>query len=156
MLLRDVTLLERALQTLDPIWEQELREQTTAVLISCTRNVDLKKTLLRELLKNNPACFPEHWIKLPITLACTASDEQIAKKTQQRLTAALKKSLFTVSANAPFTLTAVCFGDTTKLSVIDQDGSVYFTYEHPTAITDRASAAACINGFAARLFRAAS
>ena len=156
MLLRDVTRLERALQTLDPIWEQELREQTTAVLISCTRNVDLKKTLLKELLKNNPACFPEHWIKLPVTLACTALDEQIAKKTQQRLTAALKKSLFTVSTNAPFTLTAVCFGDTTKLSVIDQDGSVYFTYEHPTAITDRASAAACINGFAARLFRAAS
>lgn len=155
ILLRDVTLLEQALQTLDPVWEQELREQTSAMLITCTRNEALKKALLKELITRNPACFPEHWIKLPVRLTCAASDEKLAKKIEKRLAAALKQSLFTVSADAPFTLTVLCTAETSKLSVIGQDGTVYFRYEHPAAITDSASTAACINGFAARLFRAA-
>ena len=153
ILLRDERLLREALDTLDPVWEKELREQAAAALISCTKNLELKTTLYHTLLQSNPACFPEHWIRLPITLTCTGSDERHRKQTEKRLAAAFNKSLFTVSAHAPFSIAAVCTENSVRLSLIGQDGTVYSHFEHPSPIADTNAAAACVNRFAAQLFR---
>ena len=155
ILLRDEQLLREALDALDPVWEKELREQAAAALILCTRNAELKTALYQELLQSNPACFPEHWIRLPVTLTCTGADERFSKRTEKRIAAALNKSLFTVSAHAPFSITAVCTESGVRLSLIGQDGSLYFRYEHPAPVADKHAAAACVNRFAAQLFRVA-
>ncbi|QHX44207.1 hypothetical protein GWP43_12920 [Treponema vincentii] len=42
-----------------------------------------------------------------------------------------------------------------RLSLIGQDGSSYFRYEHPAPVADKQEAAACVNRFAERLFRVA-
>ena len=153
ILLRDEQLLREALDALDPVWEKELREQAAAALILCTRNAELRTALYQELLQSNPACFPEHWIRLPVTLACTGADERISKRTEKQLAAALTKSLFTVSEHAPFSITAVCTENSTRLSLIGQDGNIYFRYEHPASVSDKHAAVACVNRFAERLFR---
>ena len=155
ILLRDEQLLREALDALDPVWEKELREQAAAALILCTRNAELKTALYQELLQSNSACFPEHWIRLPVTLTCTGADERFSKRTAKRIAAALNKSLFTVSEHAPFSITAVCTESGVRLSLIGQDGSIYFRYEHPAPIADKQEAAACVNRFAAQLFRVA-
>lgn len=155
ILLRDARLLEKALQTLDPVWEKELREQAAATLIGCTQKAELKAALCKELLRANPACFPEYQIRLPVRLACAGQDERLCKRTEKRLTAALKRSLFTVSAAAPFTLTAVCSANGITLSLIDEDGAVYLRYDNGEPAGGKAAAAACVNRFAARLFRVA-
>ena len=155
ILLRDVNLLKQALETLDPVWERELRERTAAVLIKRTANTELRTTLYKELLHSNPACFPEQWIRLPVTLTCTGSTEKMQRQAEKQLTSALKRSLFTVSADAPFSVTAVCSAENVKLDLIGSDGTVYFRYAHPAAISDAASAAVCINRFAAALFSVA-
>ena len=134
------------------IWK-ELREQAAATLILCTRNTELKTALYQELLQSNSACFPEHWIRLPVTLTCTGADERFSKRTAKRIAAALNKSLFTVSEHAPFSITAVCTESSIRLSLIGQDGSIYFRYEHPASVSDKHEAAACVNRFAERLFR---
>ena len=136
------------------IWK-ELREQTAAALILCTRNTELRTALYQELLQSNPACFPEHWIRLPVTLACTGADERLSKQTEKRITATLNKSLFTVSEYASFSITAVCTESSIRLSLIGQNGSIYFRYEYPVPVSDKHEAAACVNRFAERLFRVA-
>ena len=143
------------METLDPVWERELRERTAAVLIKRTANTELRITLYRELLHSNPACFPEQWIRLPVTLTCTGSTEKMQRQAEKQLTSALKRSLFTVSADAPFSVTAVCSAENVKLNLIGSDGTVYFRYAHPAAISDAASAAVCINRFTAALFSVA-
>ena len=155
ILLRDEQLLREALDALDPVWEKELREQTAAELILCTKNTELKTALYQELLQSNPACFPEHWIRLPVTLSCTGSDERLSKQTEKRIAAALNKSLFTVSKHAPFSIMAVCTESGIRLSLIGQDGSIYSRYEHPAPVADKQEAATCVNRFAAQLFRVA-
>ena len=154
ILLRDTQLLAKALQILDPIWERETIEQATAVFIGCTRNTKVRAELYKELLHSNPACFPEHWIRLPVTVICTASDERLKKRTEKRLIAALKKSLFTVSADAPFSLTAVCSENDLRISLIGTDGTVYLRYNHSVPVSDKTAAAACVNRIASRLFKA--
>ena len=141
------------MDALDPVWEKELREQASAALIGCTKNAELKTALYQELLQSNPTCFPEHWIRLPVALTCTGSDERFSKQTEKRIAAALNKSLFAVSKHAPFSITAVCTESSIRLSLIGQDGSIYFRYEHPAPVSDKHEAAACVNRFAARLFR---
>ena len=42
-----------------------------------------------------------------------------------------------------------------RLSLIGQDGSIYFRYEHPASVIDKHEAAACVNRFAEQLFRVA-
>ena len=155
ILLCDAQLLQEALATLDPVWEKELREQASAALIGCTKNVELKAALYAELLQSNPACFPEHRIRLPIMLTCTGSDERLRTRVEKHLAAVLNKSLFMVSSRAPFSITAVCSESGVRLSLIGQDGSVYFRYDHPASAAGKYEAAACVNRFAARLFRVA-
>lgn len=153
MLLHDAQLLEEALQKLDPVWEKELREQSISSLIGCTKNNELKAVLYKELLQSNPACFPEYWIRLPVKLVCIGHDERVKTKIEKSFTGALKNSLFTLSSDAPFSVTAVYAANNVKLSLIGDDGIVYFRYDHPLAVTDKSSAAGCINRFAAGLFR---
>ena len=42
-----------------------------------------------------------------------------------------------------------------RLSLIGQDGSIYFRYEHPAPVADKHEAAACVNHFTEQLFRVA-
>ena len=153
ILLRDARLLREALELLDPTWERELRDQAAAVLISCTRTSGQRNELYRDLLQSNPACFPEYWIRLPVRLVCTGSDEGGRRQTQKRLSAALQKSLFTVSAAAPFTLYADCTTHGLSLSLTGDDGTVYIRSGYPESVKDKAAAARCVNQLAVRLFR---
>ncbi|MEL3906239.1 MAG: transglutaminase domain-containing protein [Treponema sp.] len=156
ILLRDVRLLQEALRRLDPVWEKELREQTTAALITTVRNAETQAALCIELMRSNPACFPEHWIRLPIRLVCTGAEPAIQAKTKKRLTAALSKSLYRLSKTAdkpPFVLTADCASESLTLTLTGADGSTYFRYTHPSPVLTKREAAACINRFTAQLFR---
>ena len=155
ILLRDEQLLREALDALDPVWEKELREQAMAALILCTKNAELKTALYAELLQSNPACFPKHWIRLPVTLTCTGADERLRTQTEKRLAAAFNKSLFTVSEHAPFSITVVCTESGVRLSLTGRNGSVYSHFEHSAPIANNHEAAACVNRFAVRLLRIA-
>ena len=153
ILLRNEKLLDQALQTLDPVWEKELWEQTAAALIECTRNAGVQAALYSKLMRSNPACFLDRQIHVPVRLLCSGADIRIQRQTEKHTKRALKKSLFTLSDGAPFTLTAVCSAESVILTLIDTGGTVYFRYTHPAPALTKNAAAVCINRFAVQLFR---
>lgn len=153
ILLRDEHLLRMSLETLDPLWERNVKEQTVTALLRCTQNRTLQTELIRELLKNNRACLAAHTIRLPIRLTVTGKDETIKKKAEYYLSDALKQSVFTLTRTAPFCISAVCTEHTVQLSLADKDGTVYVHYNHPAAVTGKYTAAVCVNAFTQRLFR---
>lgn len=149
----DERLLQEALNTLDPVWEKNIREQAAAALIGCTQNSTLKTDLTKELLKNNPACLAEHGIRLPIQISVRSTQGTFKKDTEYYLATALQKSLFTITANAPFSLTVAYTPSTVHLSLTDKDGTVYFRYTHQAPVSGTYPAAVCVNAFTKHLFR---